>query len=277
MVRTNAHLTASTSAGLLGLLSDGEQGLYDRCGQLYILEQLIACFKHILNDTEVEKEVWVKEVSTAVSALNSQSPIVGRTALVVITAIEAAPWSLEDGEWIGSVNAIAYAMKHAAKIIQHHLTQAENDGTDLDLCRDPADYTHESTDEGSDEPYGDRKESLIRKKAGRKPGFKLIGGSRRWGTDEILHMLRTVRDNIHKTWDERVEAHNNTYVVPVGILQRGPRSKEGIRQRLDDMTRLAENGLKERLEAKIAEFEASGSESSVCKMDNGTVTKADRA
>ncbi|KAM3424907.1 hypothetical protein BST61_g6881 [Cercospora zeina] len=264
MARTNADLTASTTANLLRLLSDGEQGLYDRCGQRYVLAQLIACFQHIVNETEVEKEAWVRDISTAVPALKSQSPIVDRTALVIIAAIEAAPWSLENGQWIGSVNAIAFAMKHAAKIIEQDLTRAEKDGTDLDLYRDSADHTHESTDEGSDEPYDDKEErTATRKKSGRKPGSKIAGGSRKWSTDEILHMLRTVRDNMDKTWNERVKAHNDTYVVPAGILQRGARTKEGIRQRLDDMTRLTEHGLKERIEVKIAEIEAAGSESSV--------------
>lgn len=256
-----ATLTDSTSAELLSLLASGEQGLYDRCGQRYVLEQLIAWFQHILNDQEVEKWVWVREISTAVRALKSVSPIVDRTAQVIVAAIENAPWSMEEGEWIGSVNAIAFAMKHVAKTIERDLAQAENDGIDITLYRDPADYTHESSDEGSDEPYEENGNTHVTRKkrsGGRKLGSKLNAGPRKWTRDEILHMLRTVRNNIDKTWDERVQAHNDTYVVPQGVLQRGPRTKEGIRQRLDDMIRLTERGLKARIEAKLAQIEAGG-------------------
>lgn len=253
-----ATLTDSTSAELLSLLASGEQGLYDRCGQRYVLEQLVAWFQHILNDQEVEKGAWVREISTAVRALKSALLIVDRTAQVIVAAIENAPWSMEGGEWIASVNAIAFAMKRVAKIIERDLAQAENDGIDLTLYRDPADYTHESSDEGSDEPYEDNgnTHAIKKKSGGRKSGSKLNGGARKWTRDEILHMLRTVRDNIDMTWDERVQVHNETYVVPQGVQQRGPRTKEGTRQRLDDMIRLTEKGLKARIAAKIKQIEA---------------------
>jgi hypothetical protein len=253
-----ATLTDSTSAELLSLLASGEQGLYDRCGQRYVLEQLIAWLQHILNDQEVEKGAWVREISTAVRALKSESPIVDRTAQVIVAAIDNAPWSMEGGEWIASINAIAFAVKYVARTIERDLTQAENDGIDITLYRDPADYTHESSGEGSDEPYGENGNThTIRKKAGgRKLGSKLNGGPRKWTRDEVLHMLRTVRDNIDMTWDERVQEHNGTYVVPQGVQQRGPRTKEGIRQRLDDMIRLTEKGLKARIAAKIKQIEA---------------------
>ena len=255
-----AALTDPTSAELLSLLANGEQGLYDRCGQRYVLEQLVAWFQHILNDQEVEQWVWVREISTAVRALRSESPIVDCTAQVIVAAIENAPWSMEGGEWIASVNAIAFAIKHAAKTIERDLAQAENDGIDITLYRDPADYTHVSSDEGSDEPYENNGNThAIRKKSGgRKFGSKLNGGSRKWTRDEILHMLRTVRDNVDMTWDEKVQAHNETYVVPQGVQQRGQRTKEGIRQRLDDMIRLTEKGLKARIAAKIKQIEAGG-------------------
>ncbi|PPJ49884.1 hypothetical protein CBER1_05007 [Cercospora berteroae] len=260
MTRTNAALTDSTSAELLSLLATGEQGLYDRCGQRYVLEQLIAWFQHILNDREVEKWAWVREISTAVRALKSESPIVDQTAQVIVVAIKNAPWSMEGREWIASVNAIAFSMKRVAKTIERDLAQAENDGIDITLYRDPADYTHELSDEGSDEPYeGNGKTHAPKKRSGGgKPGSKLNGAPRKWTRDEILHMLRTVRDNIDLTWDERVNEHNETYVVPPGVQQRGPRTKEGIRQRLDDMIRLTEKGLKGRIKAKIAQIEAGG-------------------
>lgn len=188
----------------------------------------------------------------------SDSPIVDHAARIIVTTIEQAPWILENGEWLSCVNAISFAMKRAVQVIQGDLKQAEDDGIHLRDYRDLADFTKlESEDEDDAEEDGTTKvrskEPSITSKRG--PGHRTTGPGRIWDDAEVLHLLKITRDNLDKRWDDRVRAHNDSYIVPTETKLKHPRTKEGIRQKLLQEVGLTVEGMKERLENEITERE----------------------
>ena len=248
--------------------SNDLQGLRDRCEQRFALLLLVKNCADLKEDWEFDQETWANAVTTTIPDTEDDNPVRYNTAKIIKTAIQTAPWSYTQADLntpkhcFTTINEIFTCMKKVVSQLNIELSQAEEDGADLALYETEEMLTEDSLDEDNAE----KQKRPARKKPGRKPRISDAsssdpisvpgyGGSRKWTDAEFLNLLRCVRDNFGKSWDIRLKAHNDSYIVPDDVKEKMLRTKEGMRQKIQLVIGLTPEGLLDKVKAKIRKME----------------------